>query len=156
MPTSGLPQWNQYFGYPKIACGAEQPWDLAANGVFKHFFTFWRTPLPKKGREKKEKEERKGKRKRGGEENCLLDQRERAVRARSARDVRADEKNGIQSKSTCASSGTLEDQNKHTIELHSQHVVLDSQNSSVVRRVKTVFTSLLSNKFIYKFESSYS
>ena len=39
-----------------------------------------------KGKRKKEKENRE-------EENCSEDQRERAVRARSARDVRADEKN---------------------------------------------------------------
>ena len=37
---------------------------------------------------KKEKNKRKGKKEEG---NCLIDHRERAVRARSATDVRADE-----------------------------------------------------------------
>ena len=55
----------------------------------------------------KKEEKRKGKEKKkekGEEKNCSEDQRERAVRARSARDVRADEKNGSRPQSACASS----------------------------------------------------
>lgn len=53
-------------------------------------------PLPRK-KKKKEKGKRKKKEKeKKEEENCSEDKRERAVRARSARDVRADEgKNAV-------------------------------------------------------------
>ena len=78
---------------------------LAENGIIFNLFVFLKLPLLRKKKKKeKGKRKRKKKKEKGEEKNCSEDQRERAVRARSARDVRADEKNGSRPQSACASS----------------------------------------------------
>ena len=67
-----------------VLCTWNENLGFARPSVTYDFFIFWRTPFPKHQKEEKTREERKEKRreKRGRGGNYLLDQRERAVRAR--------------------------------------------------------------------------